>query len=314
MQPLIYQPLNPGELAVYLAQFLSQWPLLLIFDNFETHLTQMADGSHEIADPNLKEFLTILIEASAGGSRFLFTTRHLFEVDARRVRPIQAIPLHDLSRPEALGLMQRLTNLAPAPFDEKLRAFATFGGHPYALVPVTLDRYCGHKPLSQVFQDAVHLKAELREFLALELSYASLSAEARNLLNRLAAFRQPVSQDAAQWMVGEKVELTQDFLKKLDRQKMPPEMRVMNGAELLDLLQKNLPEERRAEGLDRLIIELIGWGLLSPLGRRGPDAATGSSLPGTGFLPGEATAGGLAAKPVGGGGVLHKLDRQNKAG
>jgi tetratricopeptide (TPR) repeat protein len=263
LQPLLHQALPPGELAGYLAQVLSQWPLLLLFDNFETHLTQTAGGPHTIADPSLREFLTTLIQATATGSRFVFTSLHLFEVEARRVGPVQAIPLHDLSRPEALGLMQHLPNLAPAAYEDKLQAFQTFGGHPYALV--TLDRHCGLKPLAQVFQDAAYLKTELREFLALELSYKSLSAEAKTLLNRLAAFRQPVSPEAAVWMLGEPVRLSRDFLKKLDRDQMPPEMQALDEAELLELFQKHLPEERRAVNLDPFIAELVGWGLLTPL-------------------------------------------------
>jgi tetratricopeptide (TPR) repeat protein len=215
----------------------------------------------------LRTFLTTLIKTTSTNTRFLFTSRYLFDLDAKRVGAIQAVPLHDLSRPEALGLMQKLPHLSAAGYDEKLRAFETFGGHPYALV--TLDRHCGHKPLAEVLKDAAEVHAELREFIAIELSYAKLSERSRELLNRLAAFRKPVPFAAAEWVMGTKVAgakaVAGALLKQLDRAAMPEEMQDMSEAELLNLLQKMLPEQRHAENIDQPITELISWGLLTPL-------------------------------------------------
>ncbi|MBW8036481.1 MAG: CHAT domain-containing protein, partial [Planctomycetes bacterium] len=264
LQQLLHQSIPPDQLATFIAQVLSQLSLLVIFDNFETHLAAKND-SHEIADENLGTFLKTLIKTTAKGSHFLFTSRYLFDVDARRIGTITELSLADLSRPEALGLMQKLPHLSKASFADQLRAFDTFGGHPYALV--TVDRHCGYTQVSDVLKDASKVRTELREFLAIELSYAKLSNRSRELLNRLAAFRKPVHTSAAEWVMADKVEkpkLPTDIIKKLDRERMPQELRGLSDEELLRFLQKNLPDQRRAD-LGKEIAELIRWGLLTPL-------------------------------------------------
>jgi tetratricopeptide (TPR) repeat protein len=264
LTPLIYQSLPPAQLAAYVSQVLIKWPLMLIFDNFEAHLTKkVGQELHEITDAHMREFLTSLIQTTATGSRFLFTSRYLFELDAKRVGRIHEIPLHDLTRPEAIGVMQKLSNLSKTSYFDKVRALETFGGNPYALV--ILDRHCGIKPLVQIFSDAAQVKAELREFLALELSYAGLSAEARHLLHRLAAFRQPFPYDAAEYMIREPLELTKDELEKLRQKEMPIELYEMTDAELKSFFQERQPLQHREENLDRPLRELICSGLLTPL-------------------------------------------------
>lgn len=137
------------------------------------------------------------MKATTVGSRFLFTSRYLFDLDEMRLGNIQSLPLGDLSRPEALNLMQKLPALSSSPFDEKLEALKKFGGHPYALV--AFDRYCAHQPLASALEESASLHAELREFLAIELNYSRVSDRARELLDRFAAFRRPESLAAVEW-------------------------------------------------------------------------------------------------------------------
>src|SRR2546423_5322204 len=108
-------------------------------------------------------------------------------------------------------LMQKLPNLAQAAYRDKLAVLEKFGGHSYALV--TLNRHCSHQPLDQAMQDASSLESELREFLAIELDYRRLSDRARELLNRLAAFRSSVPFPAAEWVIGKRVSVAAEFLK-----------------------------------------------------------------------------------------------------
>ena len=63
----------------------------------------------------------------------------------------------DLSRPEALMLMQKLPNLAQAAHRIKLAVLEKFGGHPYALV--ALDRPCSHQPLDHSSAHAMRFDA-----------------------------------------------------------------------------------------------------------------------------------------------------------
>jgi tetratricopeptide (TPR) repeat protein len=262
LEQLLYQTIAPEVLANYLSQVLSQWPLLLIFDNFESQLENV-DGGFQIADESLRTFISTLVKTTAVGTRFLFTSRNLFDLDSKRLGNIQELSLGDLSRPEALGLMQKLPRLSEASFEDKLSAFKTFGGHPYALV--VLDRHCGYSSLSDTLEDAKSVHTELREFLAIELSYSKLSEGGRELLNRLSAFREPVTTDAAEWVMGKRVSYAAEFLQKLDRDELPEEWKGLDDTTLLQELERILPERRKAENLDRPIAELINWGLLTPI-------------------------------------------------
>jgi tetratricopeptide (TPR) repeat protein len=257
----LYQNLPPDVLATDLAQVLAQWSLLLIFDNFESQL-EHTDTGFRIADENLRTFITTLVKTTANASHFLFTSRYLFELDDKRLGSIQSLPLEDLSRPEALSLMQKLQHLSTASHTEKLKALETFGGHPYALV--TLDRYCNHHPLSRALKDAGNIHHVLREFLALELNYAQLSARSRELLNRLAAFRQSVPYEAAEWVMGKKVSYAADYL-EADRDNLTEQAKALDEAEILQRLERILPERRQCEDVTQPIKELIEWGLLTPL-------------------------------------------------
>lgn len=261
LEQLLYQNLPPDVLANHLAQVLSQWSLLLIFDNIESQL-ERTDTGFRIADENLRTFITTLVKATATRSHFLFTSRYLFEIDDKRLGSIQSLPLEDLSTPEALNLMQKLQHLAAATHAEKLEALKTFGGHPYALV--TLDRYCNHQPLSRALEVTKNIHTELRAFLAIELNYAQLSERSRELLNRIAAFRHSVPYEAANWVMGNKVSYAAEVLEQR-RDELPEEWKALEEAEILQRLEAILPERRQTEDLTRQIRELIEWGLLTPI-------------------------------------------------
>jgi tetratricopeptide (TPR) repeat protein len=262
LQPLMNQNIEPDQLAGYIGQVLGQWPLLVIFDNFESQLTHDG-GEHKITNDDLRVFLITLLKTTATSSKFLFTSRYMFDLDSKRLGNIQELRLGDLSTTEALGLMQKLPHLASAAYGEKLAALETFGGHPYALV--ALDRHCSYWPLSKALEEAASVHTELREFLVIELNYSKLSEQARELLNRLSAFREPVPLEAAEWVMGKKVSYASEFLQRVDRNRMPEEWKQLDEAELLKRLDTMLPEQRQAESVERPIAELVGWGLLTPI-------------------------------------------------
>ncbi|MFC1544916.1 tetratricopeptide repeat protein [Gemmatimonadota bacterium] len=261
MGELVNESLPPEELANYMSQALSQFPLLIIFDNFESLLSHAEQG-HRISDGNLAVFLDTLIRTTSRGSKFLFTSRYSFDLEGKRIGGLREIHLTDLSRPEALGLMQKLPHLAAAPFVAKNRVFDIFGGHPYAIV--TLDRHCAQIPLENTLDNTAPVQEELRGFLAIQLNYDLLSETARKLLNRLAAFRKPVPFGAAEWVLGRKVE-PEEILARLDREKLPPEYKSMSDEQLLEAIKEGMPEQREAGNIHGHILELIRWGLLIPL-------------------------------------------------
>ena len=277
--------LSPEQLGGVMGQVLSQVPVLVVFDNFETQLksleedneapiTKVLPGSRggffkkspwEIRDENLKTFLEALVKTTAKSSCYLFTTRYVFEIDERRVGMVRLLPLHDLIQTEALGLMQHLPNLSHSSFRDKKEAYRVFGGHPYGIV--TLDKYCSYKSLGEVLKDTGSIQKELREFMAIEMSYGKLTPEAKELLNRFAAFREPMAWDAAHWVIGEKKtpEIPMEIINNFDRNQLPDELKQISDEELLKLVQGMMEEQRYAEGLDGLVKELIGWGLMMPM-------------------------------------------------
>jgi len=267
LERFIGQPLEPEVLAQIVGQLLAQWPLLLIFDNFETQLARTEAG-FRIADEGLRRFLAALVKATATNTKFVFTCRFLFELD-ERLGDVASLPLGDLSRPEAFSVMLKLPRLAKASYEEKVTIYDTFGGHPFALV--ALDKYCQTSSVDKALQNAKAVHTKLREHLALELSYGRLTEQARELLNRLAAFRVAVPMEAAEWVMGETVMLSLEVLQPMiamlrQNENFPAELKGADDATLLQMLAAMLPTQRQApDDLQQSARELIEWGLLTPV-------------------------------------------------
>src|SRR5262249_16933573 len=177
------------------------------------------------------------------------------------------LPLGDLSRPEAIYLMQRMPRLGATSSSDKAAVLERFGGHPFSLV--TVDKHCQFRSLAEVLDKASRLHTELGEYLGIELNYACLSDRSRGLLVRLAAFRQPVPTSAAEWVMEEKDSTVDQFLAQPDRGTLPDELRHLDEAALRAEFEKVLPEQRSAPSLEGEIRELIEWGLLTPVSEDG---------------------------------------------
>jgi len=259
MQPLVHQSGLSGKLANDVAQILSQWPLLVIFDNFEDQL-ERADNGFRIADPDLRAFIAALVEATAGSSGFLFSSRYRFSLGNVERSKIVKVPLGDLSRPEAMGLMLKLSNLANTTYLDKYAVYEKFGGHPAALIE--LNSYCDSRPLKQVLDNPLLLRHKLRWLLALDADYSKLSARSRDSLNRLAAFREPTPRKALEWVIGEKVLYAAEVLSKFEPGTLPEGWERLDEAERLKAIEDIIPEKRRASDADQVTAELERYGLL----------------------------------------------------
>ncbi|HKP81172.1 MAG TPA: tetratricopeptide repeat protein [Pyrinomonadaceae bacterium] len=111
--------------------------------------------------------------------------------------------------------------------------------------------------------DAKEIHGELRKFLIIELNYAQLSDRGQRLLNGLAAFRQSVPYDAAEWVLGERVSIPPEVLKEI-------KSKTADFAELDDvtfsaMVHNALPEQRQANNLDQPLRELFEWGMLTSI-------------------------------------------------
>ena len=63
--------------------------------------------------------------------------------------------------------------------------------------------------------------------------------------------------------MGEKIPLTAEVLQMM-RDKSPEELKTLDDDTLRQILEKSLPEQRRARNVEEPIRELIDWGLLTP--------------------------------------------------
>ena len=267
LEKFLHQSFEPEMLAQIMSQILSQWPLLLIFDNFETQL-ERKEQNFQIANDDLRRFLAALVKATATNTKFVFTCRFLFELD-ERLGDVLALPLGDLSRPEAYSVMLKLPRLAKASYPDKGKIYETFGGHPFALV--ALDKYCQTVPIEKALQNARAVHTKLREHLAIELNHGRLGEQARELLNRLAAFRLAVPIEAAEWVMGEVVTPAPEALQQIiadvrQNEDLPAELRAADDEALAKMLLEMLARQRQApENLLQLVRELIEWGLLTPV-------------------------------------------------
>ena len=266
---LVHKVLPPERMALYTAQVLEKVPLLLVFDNFEKQLADSPGGPHVIAGEELRRFLVMLVKTTGRGTRFIFTSRYAFDLGAERVGAIREIPLREMSRPEALQLMQKLPHLSSAGFSEMKRAYRVFGGHPYALV--ILDRHCRFSELSKVLDAAASVHGELREFTAIEMSWEKLAEEAKNLLERLAAFRVPVLSDAAGWVTGEQADddgmnaVLGKIMGAMDPHEMPDALKGIPREQLLQVIAGFMPQMRKQKDVSRPLSELVRWGLVAPM-------------------------------------------------
>jgi tetratricopeptide (TPR) repeat protein len=207
--------------------------LLLVLDNFETHLEKVAgkDG-YACADPEWDRLLRYLAEGLPGsGSRLLVTSRHRLSVLAAPERTLW-LPLGPLPMEEARLFLQGNEALRRLPHDEAglklaLRLLKVSRGHP--LILTRLGALAGDRvALSQALDEldtkgldqlpdifAPHLSEADRERVrvyledvavgALDLLISRASPDARRLLWVVTLAAEPVSEDLIQevWSDGD---------------------------------------------------------------------------------------------------------------
>lgn len=284
LQEVVYAPIPPVQKATYLAQVLTQVPLLLIFDNMESLLDK--ETKRTITDHDLAIFLRTLINTTTHGTRFLFTSRYTFRlledeqhgdtvpVTAHRLQQAyHAINLNDLSRPEAIQIMNKFPSLSSAGFFLKEEIYAKLGGHPYILN--VFAHHCQYKAPEEVLQSLDEVTGEMVHFAMLEMSWDRLSERARALLKRISVFQKAIPLAAIKWVMGEKVEVETKVLSvmrerlrqeaKKDKE-LSKQIEWMSDKELEWRLSQMLPpQQHRCESVTKEIEELIHWGMIVQL-------------------------------------------------
>lgn len=203
LQGCVSQAQAPEELASRLGQTLNQYPTLLIFDHFESQLTQKEAG-WSLTDEHTRRFFDALITLTSPRSRFLFISRMPFMLAARP----RLVAIDPLPQAEAIGMMQTLPRLAAAPWEQIRAAAEAFGGHPLSLV--LLNCYCRFNSLEEALKEITHAPITQPEWRAVQLNYARLTEQSREMLDGISAYGQLVPPEALGWLWPAQASLTTD--------------------------------------------------------------------------------------------------------
>ena len=182
-----------------LTSILNQRRFLIVLDNFESCL----DESHsKVADPQMRQFIEHLLNATAASSKFIITTRFDFDpLDGRLMGAIEHLPIPEMPLYQAVWLMNNHSNLASLGLEKKKEIYRAIGGHPW-----TVGMFAKHASVASVdglLLELEPLEKELREFTLFDKSYSELDDAARELLLRASVFEEAVPVEALRWMMGD---------------------------------------------------------------------------------------------------------------
>jgi len=182
-----------------LTSILNQRRFLIVLDNFESCL----DESHsKVADPQMRQFIEHLLNATAASSKFIITTRFDFDpLDGRLMGAIEHLPIPEMPLYQAVWLMNNHSNLASLGLVKKKEIYRAIGGHPW-----TVGMFAKHASVASVdglLLELEPLEKELREFTLFDKSYSELDDAARELLLRASVFEEAVPVEALRWMMGD---------------------------------------------------------------------------------------------------------------
>jgi hypothetical protein len=188
----------PLDLKIeFMAQMLVRAKLLIILDNFEFVLEE-GEKTHEIAEPDLKKGLKAFINKCSEGTRFIFTSRCTFNLmDGRLTSLVDEINLAEMSKTEALMVMNRFPEIAAEDWGTKEAVFEKIGGHPYTIN--IFGQHARRKSVRQVLDEIADVNRNMVEFTLLDRAYESLGARAKALLDRASVFGKAVPLSGLGW-------------------------------------------------------------------------------------------------------------------
>jgi tetratricopeptide (TPR) repeat protein len=148
----------------------------------------------------LKKGLKTLVTQCKDGARFLFTSRYTFNLmDGRLTNVMDEINLGELSRPEAMMVMNRFPEIAKEDFGTKVEIFEKIGGHPYTIN--IFGQHARHKSVKDVLMDIAEVNRDMVDFTIIDMSYANLGGTARDIINRISVFRKGTVLEGLEWMM-----------------------------------------------------------------------------------------------------------------
>ena len=183
-----------------LANILKQNRFLIIFDNFEDCLNEDRTG---IENPELKTFISQLLNETYKGTKFIITTRYDFDpLEGRLTEGIEHISLPELHFPQANWLMNNHTVLADLSIRKKRNIYdKVTGGHPWTISQFAI--LASSQGVDDLLLELEPLQKKLIEFTLLDKSYSKLDEPARKLLLSASIYEEAVPVEALSWIVGD---------------------------------------------------------------------------------------------------------------
>ena len=202
LNQVLYSPAPLHVKTAALVSILNQKRFLIILDNFESCL----DASRtKIADPELRQFVEHLLNATASNTKYIITTRYDFDpLQGRLMGAIERRSVPEMPEYQAMWLMNSHSNLAGLDFERKKQIYKAIGGHPW-----TIGMFAHHASTATVdglLLELGPLEQELKEFTLFDKSYSELDEAARELLRRASVFEEAVPIEALRWMMGDENE------------------------------------------------------------------------------------------------------------
>ncbi len=213
LNQILYSPAPLQAKAAALVGILNQKRFLIILDNFESCLDE---GRQKIADPELRQFVEHLLNATASGSKFIITTRYDFDpLEGRLLGAIEHLSVPEMPLYQAVWLMNSHSNLAALDIGKKKEIYKAIGGHPW-----TIGMFAKHARAASVdglLLELGPLEQELKDFTLFDKSYSELDGAAKELLRRASIFERAVPVEALRDMMGDEKEASPPVDKPLDR-------------------------------------------------------------------------------------------------
>ena len=199
LNQVLYSPAPLQVKTAVLVSILNQKRFLILLDNFESCL----DESHaRIADPELRQFVEHLLNATAANTKYIVTTRYDFDpLEGRLMGAIEHLSVPEMSLYQAVWLMNNHNHLASLDFEKKKAIYNAIGGHPW-----TIGMFAHHATTTTVdglLLELGPLEQELKDFTLFDRSYSELDEASKELLLRASIFNEAVPVEALRDMMGD---------------------------------------------------------------------------------------------------------------
>ena len=202
LNQVLYSPAPLQVKTAVLVSILNQKRFFILLDNFESSL----DESHSrIADPELRQFVEHLLNATAANTKYIITTRYDFDpLEGRLMGAIERLSVPEMPLHQAVWLMNNHNQLASLDIEKKKAIYNAIGGHPW-----TIGMFAYHASMATVdglLLELGPLEQELKDFTLFDRSYSELDGASKELLLRASIFDEAVPVEALRDMMGDETD------------------------------------------------------------------------------------------------------------